>query len=278
MPCVKFVKLFLSLQGKSGVKDKAKKLLSDIENSNMNPGEVMKHKIVDIKKSLHDYLSGKTDVAEVSESVLNGLNGLAGCGCEAPKEKRQRIKPGKIISSSDLAGITFNLMGFTGKWEELIGDPSDRFMTMIYGGPGSGKSTLALEFAHYIAKDHGKRVLYIAHEEKIGQTIQDKLTRLKAFHKNLYIVDKLPANLEGYDFLFIDSVNSHGLVPLDIEKLISKYPKLSLAYVCQTTKDGNFRGSKEWEHMADVVVHANNGVARTEKNRFGGRGEIKVWN
>jgi len=275
MPCVKFVKLFLSLQGKSGVKDKARKLLTDIENVTMNPGEAMKHKIADVKKSLRDYLSGKTDVPEISESMLNGLQGLA--GCRSPKEKSQHIRPGKIISSSDLAGVTFHLMGFTGKWLEMIGDPSDKFMTMIYGGPGSGKSTLALEFAHYLAIDHRKRVLFVAHEEKVGQTIQEKLTRLKAFHQNLFIVDKLPGNLEGYDFLFIDSVNSHGLSPLDIEKLIGKYPKLSIAYVCQTTKDGNFRGSKEWEHMADVVVHADNGVAKPQKNRFGGRGEVKVW-
>jgi len=277
MPCVKFVKLFLSLQGKADVKDKAKKLLTDIENATMKPGEAMKHKIAEVKKSLRDYISGKKDVPEISESVLNGLQGLAGCECEAPKENKQQIKPGKIISSSDLAGVTFNLMGFTGKWLELIGDPSDRFMTMIYGGPGSGKSTLALEFAHYLAKDHGKRVLFVAHEEKVGQTIQEKLIRLKAFHKNLFIVDKLPGDLGGYDFLFIDSVNSHGLSPLDIEKLINKYPKLSIAYVCQTTKDGNFRGSKEWEHMADVVIHANIGVAISEKNRFGGHGEVKVW-
>jgi len=277
MPCVKFVKVFLSLQGKSGVKDKAKKLLADIEKATMNPGEAMKHKISDVKKSLCDYLSGKKEVPEISESTLNGLQGLAGCECDSPKEKRQQIKPGKIISSSDLAGVTFKLMGFTGKWRELIGDPSDRFTTMIYGGPGSGKSTLALEFAHYLAKDHGKRVLFVAHEEKVGQTIQEKLTRLKAFHKNLFIVDKLPGNMEGYDFLFIDSVNSHALSPLDIENLIGKYPKLSIAYVCQTTKDGNFRGSKEWEHMADVVIHADNGIAKPQKNRFGGRGEVKVW-
>ena len=41
-------------------------------------------------------------------------------------------------------------------------------------------------------------------------------------------------------------------------------------FVFQSTKDGNYRGTQEFAHDADVVVKVENMVAVTEKNRFGG--------
>ena len=48
-------------------------------------------------------------------------------------------------------------------------------------------------------------------------------------------------------------------------------------YVFQATKDGNFKGSNEFAHDVDVVIEVDNGIAFTEKSRFGGNGEIKVY-
>ena len=41
-----------------------------------------------------------------------------------------------------------------------------------------------------------------ADEEKFGQTLHEKIKRLKAIHKNLYLFDKIPLGEMKFDFIF----------------------------------------------------------------------------
>jgi KaiC/GvpD/RAD55 family RecA-like ATPase len=56
----------------------------------------------------------------------------------------------------------------------LIGDPSPNFSTMMFGKPKMGKSYLCIDFAVYLACNHGK-VLFVAKEEGLDFTLQKKL-------------------------------------------------------------------------------------------------------
>jgi predicted ATP-dependent serine protease len=62
-----------------------------------------------------------------------------------------------------------------------------------------------------------------------------------------------------------------------MEQIAASHPRLSIIYICQTTKEGQYRGSREFEHFADVVIRVEQGVARAEKNRFGGRTELNIF-
>jgi predicted ATP-dependent serine protease len=72
----------------------------------------------------------------------------------------------------------------------------------------------------------------------------------------------------------IDSVNTLNLDPHDLEKL----PKnKAYAYIFQCTKDGNYRGSQEFEYNADTVIEVADMTAKMHKNRFGGKEkELKI--
>ncbi len=122
------------------------------------------------------------------------------------------------MCSTDFANLQFNTIGFTGKWLELIGDPSPGFSAMVFRLPKTGKSFLCIDFAGYLARHHG-RVLYVAKEEKLDATLQRKLNGKDVAHVNLYVSDRLLENLAPYDFIFLDSVNKLGLLPRDLEKL-----------------------------------------------------------
>jgi predicted ATP-dependent serine protease len=158
----------------------------------------------------------------------------------------------KVVSAADFKNTTFNLMNLTGKWEQLIGNPSVPFKAMIWGTGGSGKSTLAIEFARYLAGTLSKRVLYVANEEGAGATLHEKMTRLNAFHPNLFITKTLPSRLVEYDFIFCDSANSMQLDVPKFEQTAKLYPRLSWVLMFQTTKDGKFLGEKNWQHVVDV--------------------------
>jgi predicted ATP-dependent serine protease len=55
------------------------------------------------------------------------------------------------------------------------------------------------------------------------------------------------------------------------------YPRLSWVLMFQTTKDGNFLGTKDWQHAVDVEIYCNEGKAKALKSRFGGKDEVNIF-
>ena len=100
---------------------------------------------------------------------------------------------------------------------------------------------------------------------------------LNAVHPELYLVDKMPGELSRYDVVILDSADNLRLSPEVVHKMANKHPKVSLITIHKVTKTGNFRGSAEWEHDCDTSVVVSGGIAKAEKNRFGGHGEIAVF-
>lgn len=201
-----------------------------------------------------------------------------------PRHMIRKVRQGAgvngVINSMDLKVMQFDSLGMQGKYRELIGDPAEPWSMMIYGAPGSGKSTLSIELAHYLAANHGRRVAYVAKEEGIGATIQEKFARLNAFHANIDIhSNRLPDHPEQYQYIFIDSVNEFGIEYEQLSALQHtwKAKGINPVYIFKGTKDGSFRGSQEFEHLVDVSVKTEDGIARTEKSRFGGKGALVVY-
>ncbi len=91
------------------------------------------------------------------------------------------------------------------------------------------------------------------------------------------MVDSLLDDYIYFVFVFYDSVNSLKLSPEELEEIRENNPKTSFIYVFQATKDGNFKGAQEYSHDVDVLIELKDGVAYTEKSRFGGNGEMKVF-
>jgi predicted ATP-dependent serine protease len=172
--------------------------------------------------------------------------------------------------------LKFDTLGFSGKWLKLIGDPAKGFSTMIYGRPKMGKSYLAIEFASYLAHDHGK-VLYIASEERISKTLQEKLAQTNGMHPDFHSVGMIPKDLSNYDFVFIDSVNHYGLKVDDLRKLQKKHPRISFVYIFQTTKTGLFRGSNEFQHDVDVVIEIPQKGKAVQFGRFNSGGTMNLF-
>lgn len=182
------------------------------------------------------------------------------------------------MNSTEFAKEKFKTVGFTGKWAQLIGDPSEPFKLMVWSKPGKGKSSLMIEFAKYMASQHKRTVLYCANEEGLNHTLQEKFTRMDAFDPLITISQSLPLNLGLYNYVFIDSVTSFKLSIKDLEDLIKTYPATCFMFIYQSTVDGGYRGNKEVEHLVDVSIYINElGYATAQKTRFGGKGTVNVF-
>jgi hypothetical protein len=205
---------------------------------------------------------------------------------DEPTEKKSKRKPialngitqnnDKIMSSMDFANMEFSAIGLKDKWLEFIGDPAPGFTAMVYGRPKMGKSYLCVDFANYLAINHGK-VLYISKEEFMSPTFAIKLKDKDATSANMDISGSLPTDLSSYQFVFIDSVTSMKLTPDDLQALKSKYPKISFVYVFQVTKAGAARGTNEYMHNVDVVIEVPEKGIAIQNGRFNQGGEMRIF-
>jgi hypothetical protein len=274
-----FIKRYISMNGKPGMKEKAKKLLTQI-NIAMDKGRLTDTDpymadIHELKKNLKAFSSDKAlKVLEIEQAALNGLEGVLGCACQ--NLNGLEGKPA-IMNSMDFANMEFNTLGFTGKWLELIGDPSSNFTAMIFGKPKMGKSYLCVDFAGYLARNHGK-VLYVAKEEGLDYTLQQKLNDKNVKHPNLFVASLLPNDLSAYDFIFLDSVSKLGLAPEDLNKLKTQNPSKSFIFIFQSTKDGKFRGANTFQHDVDVVIEVPERGRAVQMGRFNQGGEMQIFN
>jgi len=204
---------------------------------------------------------------------LNGIEDLLGCACQ--NLNGFEGKP-EIMNSMDFANMTFDTLGFTGKWFDLIGDPSSNFTAMVFGKPKMGKSYLCMEFAGYLARMHGN-VLYVAKEEGLDMTLQKKLKDKSFAHTRFTVSSVLPEKLGEYDFIFIDSVNKLGLTPDELNRLKALNPTKSFIFIFQTTKQGAFRGANTFQHDVDVVIEVPERGKAVQNGRFNQGGEIHIF-
>jgi hypothetical protein len=278
MASVNFIKRYISMNGKPGMKEKAKKLLEQINNAysktKITDNDPYIVEIHELKKNLRAFTTNKSEkVLEIEKATLNGLEGILGCACQ--NLNGFDTKP-EIMNSMDFANMNFETLGFTGKWLKLIGDPSTNFTAMVFGKPKMGKSYLCIDFAGYLARNHGK-VLYVAKEEGLDYTLQQKLNDKDVAHPNLYVSSVLPESLSAYNFIFIDSVNKLGLSPEDLNRLRALNPTKSFIFVFQSTKDGKFRGANSFQHDVDVVIEVPEKGKAIQMGRFNQGGEINIF-
>lgn len=288
---VQFIKRFISLHGKSGVKEKAKKLKDAIQRAAtrriVTASDIYADKLKEIYALLVEFLDddSQTRLAMDKES-LNGLMGLVkDCGCEGldgtdvPEDDLdEHTEKGSmnLMNSMDFANLRFRAIGLTGKWLELMGDPAPGFTAMVFGKPKMGKSYLCIEFAGYLSRNHGK-VLYVAREEGLDATLQKKLSETHVQNENLFIADDLPEQLSEYDFIFLDSVNKLNLSPADLDTLRKENPGKSFIFVFQTTKDGHFKGKNEFQHDVDIIIEVYEKGKASQYGRYNQGGELDIF-
>lgn len=272
---IALLKGFVSIHGRVGEEKKADRLVTAMErmvkSGKINKNDPYASRLNEAYKALKIYLRDKKASPEIKQGELNGINGLLRNNTQVSNQLKSGV-PG-VISSAELLNMDFETIGLTGRFKELIGDPSIGFTAMVFGQPKSGKSTLMLEFAHHLAVHHGS-VLYAAIEEGYGYTLKEKVARIHAVHPRLSIAEELPKKLNQFDFVFIDSVSRAGMELVDLIKLKNRNPRTSFVYIFHSTKDGRFRGGNELAHEVDVIIEVQSGLA-IGKGRYG-NGELTI--
>jgi hypothetical protein len=290
-----FVKRFLLLNGKTLQKKEIEGFLNDVQNAikekEITKDSVLSKEVQLIQSKLLTTVNnmGRSIKVELAADTKRKLQLALNKLKVKPKprnpkketlngtEQIEDVDPKQnLMNSIDFAKLHFNSIGFSGKWLDLIGDPSPGFTAMVFGRPKMGKSYLCVDFAGYLARNHGT-VLYVANEEKLDATLQMKLNDKDVKHENLFVSDYLPQDLSKFQFIILDSVNKLGLSPQDLENLKRKNPGKSFIFIFQTTKDGKFKGANSYQHDVDVVIEVPERGRATQFGRFNQGGEMSIF-
>ncbi len=283
---VRFIKSYIGLQGKRITNTSAKnlhnRLAKAIHDKRITTRDPYWREVELLLSNLKAFVKKNTDegVLVVPTKELNGLQGIvSGMGSVGGLNGFDTPPRNMIMNSEDLVKLNFRKLGFTGKWLQLIGDPSPGFSAIVFGQPKFGKSYLCVEWAGYLARNHGN-VLYVAKEEGLDDTLIAKLREKNVAHPNLHVSDYLPEpdELDDYDFVFMDSMNSLGITSEYMEDFESANPEISFIYISQVTKDGKARGTHEHLHNVDIVINVSEPGKAFQYGRYNQGGQINIFN
>lgn len=309
---VGIIKRFISMQGKEIDQATVDAYLKSIERAKITNEDPYFNRVRSIVKYIQQKIAGKP--VQVTEQELNGMIGiLNGCGCNDlgtiydSKGKALRkchsdkysdarngacshhrgLRPQKkckelngIMTAEEVAGMQYEKLPFDGRWRNLLGLPATNFDMMIFGQPGSGKTTFLLLFAHYLATTFGN-VLYISGEEYDSSPLTEKVNALPSIPRRLVFgrsLDKLPIPLYNFQFVILDSVTDLGIDIETYKSLRLQNPDTAFILILQTTKDGKFKGGKEWEHEVEIAGEIEEGTISIYKNRYGVKGSLDFFN
>lgn len=172
-----------------------------------------------------------------------------------------------IVSADQLAGLTFKEIPLDGEWKSEFNRLMSDTQVMIWGKPGSGKTVKELKFAQYLA-EKGISTLYVANEEFGRSSFTEKIREFRIGHNNLFFAKDLPDDLGPYQAIFLDSVQSLGMDLNAYKEFRAAYPDKLTVIIVQVTKDGDFRGGKDWEHEVDIAGEVVSRKMMMHKNRL----------
>lgn len=165
--------------------------------------------------------------------------------------------------------MKFETLRLDPEWSEIIGFPASNFDMMVHGQPGHGKTVWLLKFAKYLASKFGK-VLFVTKEEHGAMTLTNKVNEFNFKSPNLFYSSHIDGiDLSQFKFVFLDSINVLKLTLDDYIRLRERYPNTAFISILQTTKDGKFKGGKDWEHEVEIAVEIHQRKPRVYKNRYG---------
>lgn len=230
-------------------------------------------------------------------SAMSAPPSTGGRGRAASARARGGIRTATLESIEDLA--LARVSSGDAEVDRVLGGGWVAGAALLFAGePGIGKSTLLLQLAQHAASG-GRRVLYMAGEESLGQ-IKLRAQRL-GIGRGLSLTRDVDAHAlaahivaEAPDLAIVDSIQTlvadDGAAPGSVTQvrdgtaLLARAAKDSgttLVLVGHVTKQGSIAGPKVVEHMVDATFALESAagfrVLRALKNRFGAAGEVGVF-
>lgn len=202
----------------------------------------------------------------------------------------------RAYSPKEIAAIHIKELPLQGKWEAAFGRPGLYETWFIAGASASGKSSFVMQFAKMLCGIGS--VLYLALEEGVGLSFQQRLKRFKMDEvqgRFRVVVDDNMENLKerlkrpkSPSFVIVDSFQYAGWDYASTKELIEEFPRKSFIFISQEYKGQPMgKAAVRLRYLSGVKIRTIGYRAYCE-GRFVGEaasyytiwedGAIRVWN
>jgi predicted ATP-dependent serine protease len=173
----------------------------------------------------------------------------------------------KIMNVKSLSEKKFDTLDL-GDYNKQLGQPESKCTIMVYGPSGSGKSVWVMQLADHFAKNIGK-TLYDSHEERLNQTLRDRIVKFGITAPKLYfsngltfeeLMKKIRSNY--YRCVIIDSVQYALFTVEQLKELRHVYAKRKIMVVLVSfgTAVGSTKNANDLLHAADIKCFVKAGT------------------
>lgn len=195
---------------------------------------------------------------------------------------KKRYKPSDIRNWSPK-----KVLGFSGEWQDLVGNPELSGSWIIWGRSFSGKTSFAVRLAKYIATLGGK-VVYLSLEEGLSLSLKRAFERENMESVNSKVelwqgldqheIEQMLARQRSADVVIIDSVQYLGINYAGYKKLRQAFPRKLFIFISHANEQKEPAGATAVKIRYDASVKILvDGFIATAFSRYGGGKAMTIW-
>jgi len=196
-------------------------------------------------------------------------------------------KTNRAVSTEDLLSRKFKIMELEDEWRDLIGEPEQNGVWLIWGSSGNGKTRFCLMLAKYLARFGW--VAYNTLEEGARRSMQKAVTEVNMSElthaRRPVFLDREPidelrirlAKQRSPDIIFIDSLQYSGLNRSGYIKLKEDFPTKLFIFVSHAEgKSPLGRTAQFVRYDVDVKIRIE-GFRAFSVSRLGETKPFDIW-
>lgn len=171
----------------------------------------------------------------------------------------------RALSSKNVFSKKYKLLGFDGIWKDVMGQPEDNGIWLLYGAEKHGKTTFAIMWANYLTAFG--RVDYVSAEEGIGANFRDAMVRAGLDEKckvkwreytPIEEIDEILNRRQRPKFVILDNatVYSDELKNGTLRQLVKDHPTTVFLLIAHEEKNEPYTATaKVAKKLAKIIAH-----------------------
>lgn len=201
------------------------------------------------------------------------------------KTRKTRSKGKKAMTLRSFMNWKPLMLGFTGKWQRLLGNPELTGSWLVWGPSANGKSYFCLELANYLSQF--AKVAYLPLEEGASASFQRRIIEVGIDVTNRNFVPWFDCNADEMisrltmrnapRIIIIDSWQYAGMNYSDYKKLRQMFPdRLFIIISHADGKEPSGAVAQRIRYDAFCKIFVSGFVANAQ-SRYGGELPLVIW-
>lgn len=203
-------------------------------------------------------------------------------------KRKGPVRKRKKATIVQLRKAKFPTYQFSGKWQDLVGNPEKGGVWCVWGLSSNGKTTFAIQLMKYFCEEFHLKCAYLSLEQGFCKSLNDALQRecMESVNRRVSLWQdmtfaEMREELKGKNapkVVFIDSLQYLEFKWEEYTRLKNMFRQTIFVFISQAKDDRRPKGylAQKLCFDADVKIEVNGFVAYAS-SRFGGGTPLTIW-